>query len=97
MRGRDDVLPTGRNFYSLDPKKIPTKAAWRVGQQLSKVLIEKHLKDEGRCPENVAFYWMANDVMWADGEGMAQIMSLLGVEPIWLSNGQSERVLCNSS
>lgn len=87
MRGRDDVLPTGRNFYSLDPKKIPTKAAWRVGQQLSQVLIEKHLKDEGRCPENVAFYWMANDVMWADGEGMAQIMSLLGVEPIWLSNG----------
>lgn len=87
MRGRDDVLPTGRNFYSLDPKKLPTKAAWRVGQQLSEVLINKHIKDEGRYPENVGFYWMANDVMWADGEGMAQIMSLLGVEPIWLSNG----------
>lgn len=87
MRGRDDVLPTGRNFYSLDPKKLPTKAAWRVGQQLSGVLIDKHIKDEGRYPENVGFYWMANDVMWADGEGMAQIMSLLGVEPIWLSNG----------
>ncbi|WP_292390481.1 cobaltochelatase subunit CobN [Methanosarcina sp. UBA5] len=88
MHGRDDVLPTGRNFYSLDPKKIPTKAAWKVGQQLSKVLIDKHIEDESRYPENVAFYWMANDVMWADGEGMAQIMSLLGVEPIWLSNGQ---------
>jgi cobaltochelatase CobN len=88
MRGRDDVLPTGRNFYSLDPKKIPTKAAWRVGQQLSEVLINKHIKDEGRYPENVGFYWMANDVMWADGEGMAQIMSLLGVEPVWFSNGQ---------
>lgn len=87
MRGRDDVLPTGRNFYSLDPKKLPTKAAWRVGQQLSEVLINKHVKDEGRYPENVGFYWMANDVMWADGEGMAQIMSLLGVEPTWLSNG----------
>ncbi|AKB82289.1 CobN component of cobalt chelatase involved in B12 biosynthesis [Methanosarcina barkeri 3] len=88
MRGRDDVLPTGRNFYSLDPKKIPTKAAWRVGQQLSEVLINRHIKDEGRYPENVGFYWMANDVMWADGEGMAQIMSLLGVEPVWFSNGQ---------
>ncbi|MDQ1275779.1 MAG: cobaltochelatase CobN, partial [Euryarchaeota archaeon] len=87
MRGKDDVLPTGRNFYSLDPRRVPTKAAWRVGQQLSGVLINKHLKDEGRYPENVGFYWMANDVMWADGEGMAQIMSLLGVEPIWLSNG----------
>ncbi|WP_410508897.1 cobaltochelatase subunit CobN [Methanosarcina hadiensis] len=87
IRGKDDVLPTGRNFYSLDPRRVPTKAAWRVGQQLSGVLVNKHLKDEGRYPENVGFYWMANDVMWADGEGMAQIMSLLGVEPIWLSNG----------
>lgn len=87
MRGRDDILPTGRNFYSLDPEKVPTKAAWRVGQQLTQVLIDKHLKDEGRYPENVAFYWMANDIMWADGEGMAQIMSLLGVEPLWLGNG----------
>jgi len=87
MRGKDDVLPTGRNFYSLDPRRVPTKAAWRVGQQLSGVLINKHLRDENRYPENVGFYWMANDVMWADGEGMAQIMSLLGVEPVWLSNG----------
>jgi cobaltochelatase CobN len=87
MRGRDDILPTGRNFYSLDPERVPTKAAWRVGQQLTQVLINKHLKDEGRYPENVAFYWMANDIMWADGEGMAQLMSLLGVEPVWLSNG----------
>lgn len=88
MRGRDDVLPTGRNFYSLDPRRVPTRAAWRVGQQLSGVLIDKHLRDENRYPENVGFYWMANDIMWADGEGMAQIMSLLGVEPVWLSNGQ---------
>lgn len=88
MRGRDDVLPTGRNFYSLDPRRVPTKAAWRVGQQLSGVLVDKHLRDEKRYPENVGFYWMANDIMWADGEGMAQIMSLLGVEPVWLSNGQ---------
>jgi cobaltochelatase CobN len=88
MRGKDDVLPTGRNFYSLDPRRVPTKAAWRVGQQLSGVLIDKHLRDENRYPENVGFYWMANDIMWADGEGMAQIMSLLGVEPVWLRNGQ---------
>ncbi|HIH75036.1 MAG TPA: cobaltochelatase subunit CobN [Methanosarcina sp.] len=87
MRGREDVLPTGRNFYSLDPRRVPTKAAWRVGQQLSRVLIDKHLRDENLYPENVGFYWMANDVMWADGEGMAQMMSLLGVEPVWLSNG----------
>jgi len=87
-RGRDDVLPTGRNFYTLDPKRVPTRAAWRVGQQLSRALIDKYMDEEGRIPENVAFYWMASDIMWSDGEGMAQIMNLLGVEPIWQGNGR---------
>jgi len=87
-RGRDDVLPTGRNFYSLDPKRVPTRAAWRVGQQLSRAVIDKYLDEEGRIPENIAFYWMASDIMWSDGEGMAQIMNLLGVEPTWQGNGR---------
>lgn len=88
MRGRDDVLPTGRNFYSLDPRRVPTKAAWRVGRKLAEALITRYLQEEGKIPENVAFYWMANDIMWADGECMAQVMSLLGVEPTWKGNGQ---------
>jgi cobaltochelatase CobN len=87
-RGRDDVLPTGRNFYSLDPQRVPTRAAWKVGQNLARAVIDKHTKEEGRLPENVAFYWMANDIMWADGEGMSQMMYLLGVEPVWHSNGR---------
>lgn len=87
-RGRDDILPTGRNFYSLDPHRIPTKAAWEIGQKLAEAVIEKHLLEEDRYPENVAIFWMAGDVMYADGEGMAQILSLLGVKPVWLSNGR---------
>ncbi len=87
-RGRDDVLPTGRNFYSLDPQRVPTQAAWKVGQMLARSVIEKHKKEEGRIPENIAFYWMCNDIMWADGEDMAQIMYLLGVEPVWQPNGR---------
>lgn len=87
-RGRDDVLPTGRNFYSLDPQRIPTKAAWKVGRKLATAVIEKHLKEDDRYPENIAFYWMCTDIMWADGEGMAQMMYLLGVEPVWLPNGR---------
>lgn len=87
-RGRDDVLPTGRNFYSLDPYMVPTRAAYEVGKRLAQRLIEKYLSEEGRYPENVGVYWMANDIMWADGEGMAQIMHLLGVRPRWLSNGR---------
>ncbi|SES68896.1 cobaltochelatase CobN subunit [Methanococcoides vulcani] len=87
-RGRDDILPTGRNFYSLDPYKVPTKAAWRVGKKLSQAVVDKYVNEESKLPENLAFYWMASDIMWADGEGMAQIMSLLGVEPVWQGNGR---------
>ncbi|ACX52739.1 Cobaltochelatase [Ammonifex degensii KC4] len=87
-RGRDDVLPTGRNFYSLDPHRVPTKAAWEVGKRLAEKLLFKHLNEEGRYPESVAFYWMCNDIMWADGEGLAQMLYLLGVKPKWLPNGR---------
>jgi cobaltochelatase CobN len=87
-RGRDDVLPTGRNFYSLDPLRVPTKAAWKVGRKLADAVIEKYKKEESRTPENVALYWMLSDIMWADGEGMAQMMYLLGVEPVWQQNGR---------
>ncbi|MDO4454041.1 MAG: cobaltochelatase subunit CobN [Eubacteriales bacterium] len=87
-RGRDDVLPTGRNMYSLDPEKVPTKAAWEIGKRLGNEVLKKFLKEEGHYPENMALYWMTTDIMWADGEGMAQILYMLGVEPVWLPNGK---------
>ncbi len=87
-RGRDDVLPTGRNFYSLDPYRVPTRAAWKVGCKLGGAVISKHLLEEGRHPENIAFYWMCSDIMWADGEDMSQMLFLLGAEPVWKSNGR---------
>jgi len=87
-RGRDDVLPTGRNFYSLDPHRVPTKAAWEVGKRLAEKVLAKHLEEEGRYPENIAFYWMCNDIMWADGEGLGQMLYLLGARPKWLPNGR---------
>ncbi|WP_419657430.1 cobaltochelatase [Desulfosarcina variabilis str. Montpellier] len=87
-RGRDDILPTGRNFFSLDPEKVPTQAAYKVGEKLAVALIKKHAAEEGRTPENVAIFWMCTDIMWSDGEGMGQIMSLIGVRPRWLPNGK---------
>ena len=86
-RGHEEVLPTGRNFYSMDPYRIPTKAAWRVGKRLAEALIEKYLREEGKYPENIAFYWMSTDVMSSDGEMYSQLFWLLGVEPVWLPNG----------
>ena len=82
-RGKPEVMPTGRNFYSLDPYKVPTKAAWRIGQRLADGVIEKYVDEHDKLPENIAMYWMASDIMWADGEQLAQIMHLIGVEPIW--------------
>lgn len=87
-RGKDDVLPTGRNMFSLDPESVPTKAAAVLGRKLSDSLINKYLNEEGRLPENVAFYWMCADIMWSDGEGLAQMMHLLGVRPVWAKNGR---------
>lgn len=87
-RGRDDVLPTGRNFYSLDPHRVPTKAAWEVGRRLAEKVLTKHLEEEDRYPENIAIHWMCNDIMWADGEGLGQMFYLLGVRPRWLTSGR---------
>lgn len=87
-RGRPDILPTGRNFYSLDPNRIPTPAAWEIGKMLAQKTIEKYLDDEGRYPETIAFYWQCTDIMWSDGEGMAQMMYLLGAKPVWSGNGR---------
>ncbi len=82
-RGKPEVMPTGRNFYSLDPYKVPTKAAWRIGRRLADGVIEKYVDEHGKLPENIAMFWMCSDIMWADGEQLSQIMHLIGVEPIW--------------
>jgi len=87
-RGRPDILPTGRNFYSLDPHKLPSPAAWETGKQLAEKTLGKYLEDEGRYPENIAFHWQCTDIMWTDGEGMAQMLHLLGVCPEWQPNGR---------
>ena len=62
-RGNIEILPTGRNFYSLDPFKIPTKAAWVIGKRLADGVIRKYEEENGKLPENIAMYWMASDIM----------------------------------
>ncbi|HWR40453.1 MAG TPA: cobaltochelatase subunit CobN [Patescibacteria group bacterium] len=91
-RGRADILPTGRNFYSADPERIPTRAAWRVGQKLATALIARHQADTGRVPENCGMVLFATDCMWTDGEQVAQILALLGVEPQWQPGGRVKGV-----
>ncbi|MEN6564903.1 MAG: cobaltochelatase subunit CobN, partial [Veillonellales bacterium] len=87
-RGRADILPTGRNFYSADPERIPTRAAWKIGQKLADALLDRHEADTGRLPENCGMVLFATDCMWTDGEQVAQILALLGVEPHWADGGR---------
>ena len=87
-RGRWDILPTGRNLYNVDPTRIPTKAAWRVGVKLADALLDRYKKEEGGFPSSVGMVWFASDIMRADGEQICQILHLLGVRPKWKANGQ---------
>ncbi|HEY8476978.1 MAG TPA: cobaltochelatase subunit CobN [Chloroflexota bacterium] len=90
-RGMAHVLPTGRNFYAVDPRAIPSLAAWRVGQQLADALIARHLEDEGRYPESVGISIWGTSAMRTHGDDIAQVLALLGVRPRWQS--ESRRVV----
>ncbi|AEA47649.1 cobaltochelatase subunit CobN [Archaeoglobus veneficus] len=81
-RGRIEAIPTGFNFYSVDPKAIPSKTAWEVGKKLADQLIQK-FAEEGKMPESIAFVQWSSDPMNTDGEQIAEILYLLGVEPVW--------------
>ncbi len=87
-RGHPEILPTGRNFYSMDPLKIPSRSAWATGRKLAEKTLEKYQGDEGTWPENIAFHWQCTDIMWSEGEGLAQMLYLMGVRPRWQSNGR---------
>ncbi|MBR2255258.1 MAG: cobaltochelatase subunit CobN, partial [Candidatus Methanomethylophilaceae archaeon] len=86
-RGRYDVLPTGRNFYSTDPKAIPTRSAWEVGKRLAEGTLERYLDEEGTLPETIGFNWNFTDNLVCGGETLSQMMYLLGAEPVWNLDG----------
>ena len=82
-RGMADILPTGRNFYSVDPRTVPTTASWKVGVALGDALLERYLKEEGKYPESVGIVIWATDTMKTKGDDIAEILYLMGVKPVW--------------
>jgi len=89
-RGMANVLPTGRNFYSVDPKTLPSPVAWEVGKDLGDALLDKYLQEEGGYPEMVGVVVWGTSAMRTHGDDIAQIMYLLGVRPVW--QAESRRV-----
>ena len=82
-RGQADILPTGRNFYSVDPNKIPTPGAWDVGKRLGDALIERCLKETGKYPESIGIIVFGGSTMRSRGDDIAEIYYLMGVKPVW--------------
>jgi len=82
-RGMAHVLPTGRNFYAVDPRALPSAAAWRVGQQLADALLRRYMADEGAYPETVGLSIWGTSAMRTHGDDIAEVFALLGVRPRW--------------
>jgi cobaltochelatase CobN len=86
-RGKTDVLPTGRNIYSIDPWKIPTKAAYKIGIKLADEILKKSMQHEDEYPEKIGMVFWSLDAYRADGEQLAQILHLMGARPVWNESG----------
>ncbi|MEM9715395.1 MAG: cobaltochelatase subunit CobN [Pseudomonadota bacterium] len=82
-RGRLDTLPTGRNFFSVDSRAIPTPTAWALGWKSANLLIEKHLQDHGNWPRAMLLTAWGTANMRTGGDDIAQALALMGVQPQW--------------
>lgn len=87
-RGRLDVLPTGRNFYSVDVRNLPTPTAWRIGVQAADRLLERHLQDHGDHLRQLGLSMWGTATMRTGGDDMAQALALMGVRPVWQAGSQ---------
>ncbi|ORU94395.1 MAG: cobaltochelatase subunit CobN [Cycloclasticus sp. symbiont of Bathymodiolus heckerae] len=87
-RGRLDTLPTGRNFFSVDNRSIPSKAAWAIGKLSADALIERHLQDHGDYPVQLGLSVWGTATMRTGGDDIAQAFALMGVKPIWAVGSQ---------
>lgn len=82
-RGRPDVLPTGRNLSTLDPRAIPTRAAARLGKLAAQAVVSRHLQDHGDYPRRIVMDLWASPTLRSGGEDIAHALALMGVEPVW--------------
>ncbi|MQY17233.1 cobaltochelatase subunit CobN [Nocardia macrotermitis] len=83
LRGLINVLPTGRNFYSVDPKAVPSRLAWETGQAMADSLLERYVADHGDYPRSVGLSVWGTSAMRTSGDDIAEVLALLGVRPIW--------------
>ncbi|AFZ29312.1 cobaltochelatase CobN subunit [Gloeocapsa sp. PCC 7428] len=90
-RGRPEVLPTGRNFYSVDIRAIPTETSWDIGRKAAEALIERYAQENGEYPKTLGLSIWGTSTMRTGGDDIAEALALLGVQPVW--DGVSRRVV----
>lgn len=83
LRGLVNVLPTGRNFYTVDPRAVPSRLAWDTGQAMAESLVSRHLEDTGEYPRSVGLSVWGTSAMRTSGDDIAEVLALLGVRPTW--------------
>ena len=81
--GGADLLPTGRNFYSIDPQCLPTPAAWEIGKQMADDVIARYIAEEGKYPESVGIILWATSNLRNHGQCVAEFLYLMGLRPVW--------------
>ena len=82
-RGRPEVLPTGRNFFSIDSRALPTPTAWRLGWASANAVIERYLQDHGNWPKAMVLSAWGTSNMRTGGDDIAQALAFMGVQPVW--------------
>ena len=82
-RGRPEVLPTGRNFYSVDTRTVPTPTAWTLGWKSATLVIQRHAQEHGDWPRQMALSAWGTSNMRTGGDDIAQGLALMGVQPTW--------------
>ncbi|MGE9808671.1 cobaltochelatase subunit CobN [Janibacter sp. G1551] len=90
LRGLVNVLPTGRNFYSVDPKAIPSRLAYQTGSAMADSLLARYREETGELPRSVGLSMWGTSAMRTSGDDIGEVLALLGVTPIW--DEQSRRV-----
>jgi cobaltochelatase CobN len=83
LRGLLNVLPTGRNFYAVDPRAVPSRLAWETGSAMAESLLERYRADHGEWPRSVGLSAWGTSAMRTSGDDIAEILALLGVRPTW--------------
>ena len=82
-RGRAQILPTGRNFYSIDPDAVPWHSSWEIGRKMADQMIQRYVDEHGSYPKNIGIVMWATDTMKTGGDDTAYVLWLMGIRPVW--------------